>query len=102
MLKSELGYQAVDVVSYFEMYEEYMDENDRKLVWETDLTELLSERTEYDMIIGDPLYFSLLPYKPEQLISLPHIAVSSRAFWNKSANLFGEKGSLYFEQILAK
>lgn len=102
MLKSELGYQAVDVVSYFEMYEEYMDENDRKLVWETDLTELLSERTEYDMIIGDPLYFSLLPYKPEQLISLPHIAVSSRAFWNKSPNLFGEKGSLYFEQILAK
>lgn len=51
-------------------------------------------------LLVDPLYFSLLPYKPKKLIALPHIAVSSRAFWDKSPNIFGEKGSLYFDEIL--
>lgn len=35
-------------------------------------------------------------------IIMYRIKGESRAFWNKSPNLFGEKGSLYFEQILSK
>lgn len=100
MLKAEYGYERIDVISYFQMFEEYMEENDAKIEWETDLTELLSDRTPYDIIIGDPFYFSLFPYTPEKMIQLPHIAVSSIAFLDKSPNCFGEKGSRYFQMVL--
>lgn len=100
MFREEYGYVTIDVVSYFQMYDECREENDKKLILETDLTEYLVKNEKYDVIVGDPLYFSLLPYKPKKLIALPHIAVSSRAFWDKSPNIFGEKGSLYFDEIL--
>ena len=102
MLKYEYGYQVVDVISYFKMYKEYMREQDSFLVEESDFTELLTKREKYNIVIGDPLYFSLLPYQPEQTVFMPHTAVSSRAFWDKSPNIFGEKGSYYFDQMLKK
>lgn len=100
MLRAEYGYEQIDVVSYFQMYKEYMEQKDKHLEWESDLTELLAERAPYDIIIGDPFYFSLLPYAPEKMVQLPHIAISSIAFLDKSPNCFGDKGSQYFKQIL--
>ncbi|MDO5406777.1 MAG: nitrogenase component 1 [Eubacteriales bacterium] len=100
MLKAEFGFERVDVVSYFQMFEEYMAKNDAKLEWETDLTELLSERMPYDIIIGDPFYDSLLPYTPDKKIQLPHIAVSYNMFLDNSPNFFGEKGNQYFQLVL--
>lgn len=100
MLKEEFNYRNVDVVSQFRMYDEYMRKGDIKMKSEEFLIRHLKERERYDIVISDPIYFGLVPYRPEKLVSLPHIAVSSRAFWDKSPNCFGEKGSTYFKSVL--
>ena len=100
MLKEEYGYGTIDVFSYFQMYDEYKQKKDMWLETESDLTSELLNRVKYDVIIGDPLFFGLIPYQPARTIFMPHIAVSSRAFWDKSPNCFGKKGSLYFDHIL--
>ena len=100
MLREEFGYTEIDIFSFFRMEEEFMEANDRKIVEENDLSELLDSREEYQLVAADPLCFPLLPYEPEKTVFLPHTAISSRAFWDKSPNCFGEKGSLYFRYML--
>lgn len=102
MLKMELGYEQVDVCSFFEMEKELMETGDRKMVEEDELTEFLLHQEKYEMIIADPFFFALSPYMPKHTVYMPHTAVSSRAFWNESPNCFGEKGSLYFQYVLKK
>lgn len=99
MLRREFDYETVEVVSYFRMYSELMEENDKKLVWESEWSDLLQERAPYDLIAGDPLFLAMLPYRPRHVLSLPHTAVSSRAFWDQSPNLFGEKATEYIGRI---
>ena len=102
LLRQEAGYEQVDVVSYFQMHKELMEEGDKKLVWEQEWTELLNEREPYELVAADPLFLAMLPYQPRYAVALPHIAVSSRAFWNQSPNLFGEKGTDYICGIMRK
>lgn len=100
LLYQEFAYTQVDVVSYFQMHKELMQEGDRKFVWESEWRDFLEESGRYDLVIGDPVFLTMLPYKPGHVIPLPHIAVSSRAFWDQSPNLFGEKGSYYISRAM--
>lgn len=99
LLEGEFHCQA-DVASYFTMDPVLMRENDCRLTEEEDLARLMLQRERYDVVAADPLILQLMGYQPDTVIQLPHIAVSSRIFWNKSPNCFGEKGSDYFSSLL--
>ena len=90
----------VDVASYFTMDPALTRSGDFHMMEEADLAEQMLRRDRYDVVAADPLVLRLMGYQPETMIQLPHTAVSSRIFWNKSPNLFGEKGSDYFRALL--
>ena len=90
----------VDVASYFTMDPALTREGDFHMTEEMDLAEQMLRRERYDVVAADPLVLRLMGYQPETMVQLPHTAVSSRVFWNKSPNLFGEKGSGYFRALL--
>ena len=77
-----------------------MREGDAHLSEEDSLARLMLERERYDVVAADPLILRLMGYQPDTMIQLPQIAVSSRIFWDKSPNCFGEKGSGYFSRLL--
>lgn len=99
LLEGEFNCQ-VDVASYFTMDPELAREGDCRLSEEEDLAQLMLSRERYDAVAADPLILRLMGYQPDTVIQLPHIAVSSRIFWDKSPNCFGEKGSDYFSRLL--
>lgn len=100
LLWSEFSYGKVDVASFFKMDRTLMQKGDLQIKDEASLIEFLKNQEEYDLIIADPLCFSVIPYHPKRQIMLPHIAVSSILYLKQSPNLFGKKASIYFHQIL--
>lgn len=100
LLLGELGFGQVDVATYFTLDCQLARPEDRKLVEEDDLAQLIREREPYDVILGDPLLRGLLPDPAVRYVELPHTAISSRAFWNRSPNCLGEKGSRWFREKL--
>lgn len=100
MLHGEFGYGQVDVCTFFQMESGLMEDGDRKLREETDLAQLMHSRERYDLIVADPLYGKLLPYQPENMVWIAHMAVSSVMCLDQSPVLFGEKGSAYFRKVL--
>lgn len=100
LLEKETGIAWVDVASYFTMDSVLKRKNDFFLEQEEELSKELSERETYDIVLGDPFLLRLLPYQPKKAVVLPHTAVSSRAFWDNSPNVFGKKGSVYFAEQL--
>ncbi|XCP86682.1 nitrogenase component 1 [Roseburia hominis] len=100
MLREEFGYGQVDICTFFKMEKDLMEEGDMHLREETDLPQMLSLRGTYHLIVADPLYGKLLPYQPEKIAWIPHMAVSSAMYLDKSPVLFGRKGSIYFRNIL--
>lgn len=100
LLREEFSYGCVDVASFFKMDKSLKEENDLHIKEEERLQRFLKEQDPYDLIIADPFCFSMIPYEPKKKIMLPHIAVSAVLYVNQSPNLFGEKASLYFEEML--
>lgn len=99
LLEGEFSCQ-VDVASCFTMDPSLMRKGDAGLSEEDSLARLMQERERYDVVAADPMLLRLMGYQPDTVIQLPHIAVSSRVFWNKSPNCFGDKGSDYFSRLL--
>lgn len=102
MLESEFAYECVDVASFFKMDNSLMQSNDFQIRDEATIRAHLTQQEKYDLVIADPLCFSLLPYEPSKKVPLPHIGVSAIVFANKSPNIFGEKASLFFRKVLAE
>ncbi len=100
LLRTEFDYEQVDVASFFCMESVCAEENDRKLKDEDELIEMSVEKGEYDLIICDPFVYPVFPYQAKYRVPYPHTAISGRTYWTRSANCFGEKGSMYFEQQL--
>lgn len=99
-----LKYDFVDikVVSFFEMDKDLMEESD-EFIDSEDYFEKFLKKENYDLIIGDPLFKSFLSEnKKENYVELPHLAVSSRLFWDHDICYTGDKGIDFLKEPLRK
>lgn len=97
-LRYDLNITEVKVASFFRMYQSCMEQGDILLEGEIALTNLAREH-HFDVIIGDPLFKSLLdPSENSHFVSFPHIAVSSRLYWENDLDFIGEEGLYYFKE----
>ena len=82
-----------DVASFFGLDDSIADGNDVSACTEAEFKDLLTDG--YDMVVGDPLFrkFTELPF-----IELPHVAVSSRLFWNSHVPLFRKESLKLFDR----
>lgn len=100
-LEMDFGFRHVTVASYFAMDKALTRQGDVLLVEERDLS-ALTQRGNFDVIIGDPLYRELVVgAKPYRFIAVPHIALSSRLYWEHEFSLIGEKGAQMLQEALA-
>ncbi|MCT4566451.1 MAG: nitrogenase component 1 [Maledivibacter sp.] len=96
MLKQDMGFEKVIVASFFKMDEELMELDDVHLKEEDSLGMLVDE-DNYNMIVGDPLYKDLLRDNTKYTyIELPHIALSSRLYWDKEIEYISDNGNKIF------
>ena len=100
LLKEEFQFETVDVASFFKMDEEMVEEHDLQIKDEETFQTFLKTQMPYDLVVADPFCEAMLPYKPKKIIALPHIAVSAVFYANQSPNIFGEKASVYFQEML--
>lgn len=96
-LISDFGFSDVIVCSFFEMDSTLSIPGDVHLNSEDGLENLISSGS-FDVIVGDPLIQPLIG--DVKLIPFPHIAISSRIFWNDSLQYFGIEGSKYLKKYL--
>ncbi|MGD9116553.1 MAG: nitrogenase component 1 [Dehalococcoidia bacterium] len=97
-LRLDMRIPDVTVASFFGMDQTLLEEGDRVLGEEAELTSLATEQP-YDIIIGDPLYHDLIaPYREGRYVALPHIAVSSRLYWDDDFDYIGEAGLNLLQQ----
>ncbi|WP_276620498.1 nitrogenase component 1 [Syntrophomonas wolfei] len=89
-LRLDWGIRKVDVASFFAMDKELWEEGDKFLEEEDDLSSLC-QRENYDLIIGDPLYENLLGANQGRFIHFPHVAVSSRLYWDNEPACVGKQ-----------
>jgi hypothetical protein len=78
-----------------------MEKADVYLDSEDALTTLVGEH-RYGVIIGDPLYRDLVvPFWECRFVAFPHVALSSRLYWDNDSDYVGEAGlTLLREGIL--
>lgn len=89
-LKDEYQVGQVDVATLFELDKHLASQEDMAIESELHLIKVLKE-DYYDMVIGDPLFKQLLPsYSKAEFVELPHVAVSSRLYWDNSPRIMGE------------
>ena len=89
-LKDEYQINNVDVATLFELDKKLAHQNDLDIESELHLIKVLKEDC-YDIVIGDPLFKQLLPsYSKAEFVELPHVAVSSRLYWDNSPRVMGE------------
>lgn len=97
-LINEFGFQGADVASIFSLDPYLCAKNDFHIHSEQFLAEYCVNHKSYDVIIGDPLYRAMLPANIP-FISCPHPALSGMLYWKDSFSYFGEKGTLYFQNL---
>ena len=99
-LRKDMGVTEVAVASFFQMEQDLMEEDDVFLTGEDTLVDL-TDRRRFDMIIGDPLYRDLVALPGNgRYIFFPHIALSSRLYWDNDVDYMGEEGLHYFQEKL--
>lgn len=94
-LISDFGFNDVIVCSFFEMDSTLSNPGDVHLISEDDLMNLISSGS-FDVVVGDPLFQPLIG--DVKFIPFPHIAISSRIFWNEPFQYIGIEGSQYLEK----
>ena len=82
LVEGRYGYEC-DVATFFGLDKKISRIGDANLVTEDNLKSLLSRG--YDVIIGDPLFEK---FTESKFIGIPHVAVSSKLFWNKHIHTF--------------
>ncbi len=96
-LRMDMRVPDVTVASFFGMESMLMEKGDAGLSCEDALADLTRNHS-YDVVVGDPLYRDLIePSTHCRFIDFPHIAVSSRIYWDKELDYFGEEGLCFFE-----
>lgn len=88
------------VGTMFGLRPELASPQDLNLLAEEDLRKALSFG-RFRCLVGDPLFEQLiLPEKPMRFIELPHVAVSSKMYWDKIPLYIGEEMSRVLQKIL--
>jgi hypothetical protein len=91
VLRSEYGKSGIDVATFFMFYKELAQKNDFNIENEMQLINLFKKQY-YTTIIGDPLIKALLPKDSQvRFIELPHVAVSSKLYWQQPTHIIGNK-----------
>lgn len=96
-LRYDKGFNYVTVASFLMMKDFLMEEGDIRLKSEDDLIKL-SQDKEYKIVIGDPLYKNLIKGTERCIfVELPHIALSSRLYWDENIDYLSIEGLRYIE-----
>lgn len=99
-LRIDIGLKNVDVASFFSMEKELAEGGDTYIDSEEDWEELVNNG-KYDIVIGDPLYKDLMPANSKSnFIDFPHLAVSSRIYWDREPDYIGGAGSEFFRKMM--
>lgn len=100
-LRMDIGLKNIDVASFFSMEEDFAEDGDIYIESEGSL-EMIVNNVKYDIIIGDPLYKDLITASNKStFIDFPHLAVSSRVYWDREPNYIGDAGSEFFRKMIA-
>lgn len=98
----DFGYRQVDVVSFFSMDKDLKSAGDRHVENEDTMRSLINHEG-YDVIIGDYLLKELMEEGNKSLfIKMPHVAISSRLYWNKKLGYIDVEGNILFQELHGK
>lgn len=77
-------------------------EGDKNITSEEKLIELI-DSGNYTTLVGDPLFEDLLAEDSRvKHVTLPHVALSSKLYWDKMPRLLTEEMNALMEEILVK
>lgn len=88
-LYEDFGIMGVDIGCTFLNIPDITASSDIALNSEKEIMNTINSG-KYTHVIGDPLFENLIE-EPINFISLPHVAVSGKLYWNNSNNLAGRK-----------
>lgn len=97
-LQLQFGIPKVDIGFCFFPPSICMQTDDFIFTEEYELNQAVSERPEYDFVIGDPLFQSSISGK--KYIDYPNIAVSGRLYAREMERTFGKWGNIFLEKHL--
>ncbi|SHK02141.1 nitrogenase component 1 [Paramaledivibacter caminithermalis] len=99
-VKLEYDIEDIKVASFFHMDKDLMESTDKFIDSEDSFEELL-RKSDYDLIVGDPLFkIFLSPTEKKNYVELPHLAVSSRLYWDNYVCYTGEAGMEFLRSSL--
>lgn len=97
-LQQYCGYEAIDVLSLFDVDIAQMHGNDVAVKNELELRQLLN-RGNYRTVVADPLIQQLIRDKDVAFYDFPHVAVSSKVHWDDCKRLMGDDMVNWLKQI---
>jgi hypothetical protein len=81
---------------------EIANEGDLDITGEENLLEIL-DGGEYSVLVGDPLFEDLLDVANQiKLIEIPHVALSSKLYWNQAVHFMGKEMDEILGRIIAQ
>ena len=81
---------------------EIANEGDLDITGEENLLEIL-DGGEYSILVGDPLFEDLLDTANQiKLIEIPHVALSSKLYWNQAVHFMGKEMDEILGRIIAQ
>jgi nitrogenase molybdenum-iron protein alpha/beta subunit len=99
-IKLEYDIEDIKVVSFFHMDRDLMEDTDEFIDSEDCFEELL-KKSDFDLIIGDPLFKKFLSAdEKKNYVELPHLAVSSRLYWDNYVCHTGEAGMEFLRKSI--
>lgn len=91
-LELDMSISKINVASFFTMDKSLLQEGDIYLKQENDL-KTLTAKQNYDFVVADPLYEELLADESKsKFIKFPHVALSSRLYWDDNFTYIGTDG----------
>ncbi|MBQ7942476.1 MAG: oxidoreductase [Lachnospiraceae bacterium] len=92
----------ITVGSMFGLDKTIAAEGDKNITSEEKLIELI-DSGNYTTLVGDPLFEDLLAEDSSiKLVTLPHVALSSKLYWDKMPRLLTEEMDAFLEEIIGK
>jgi hypothetical protein len=96
-LRLDYGLDDIRTATPFGFFPALAEEADRNPASEAEFAALL--RGDFDIIIADPLFKDLLkPGSDAAFIDFPHVAVSSKLYWDRYAQLTGARIHRYLDE----
>jgi hypothetical protein len=99
-LKSSYGCADISVITPFRLSGGVAQVKDRSIDDEHQLVDVL--KSDYDIVIADPLFAPLIAAtSTTQFIPLPHLAVSSKLYWDDSVDLIGSGFNVHLSAYIS-